>query len=181
MYIPVGQRGLGGLAPVQARHHSRKCKFANSAAPRLGPGGFAANAQYISSTALSEPVDHLASRVGAPIHSICIVRCDMSALISLALDTVRGYAGSTAWAPLVRISRAAVMSLFRRIDLGCLLITDENGAQTRCGRDAGLGSHVCATPPRTELKVKREAFWVRLALFADMVCQMGSTDRRMYG
>jgi cyclopropane-fatty-acyl-phospholipid synthase len=105
----------------------------------------------------------------------------MSALVSSTLDTFRGYAGSTAWAPLVRISRAAVLSLLHRIEFGCLLITDETGSQTRCGRDAGLGSHVCATPPRAELNIKREAFWVRLALFADMVCQVASTHRRLYG
>jgi hypothetical protein len=112
---------------------------------------------------------------------LCIRCRDMSALVSSALDTLRGYTGSTAWAPLVRISRAAVLSLFHRIEFGCLLLTDESGEQTRCGRDAGLGSHVCTTPPRTELKIKREAFWVRLALFADMVCQIGLKHRRLYG
>lgn len=105
----------------------------------------------------------------------------MSALVSSALDTLRGYAGSTAWAPLVRVSRTAVVSLFQRIEFGCLLITDERGAQMRCGRDAGMGSHVCTTPPRAELKVRREAFWVRLALFADMVWETRSIDCRFYG
>lgn len=105
----------------------------------------------------------------------------MSGFVSSAFDTLRGYAGSTAWVPLVGISRAAVLSLLHRIEFGCLLITDETGSETRCRRDAGLGSHICSTPPRAELNVKREVFWVRLALFANMVCQIGSTNRRFYG
>ena len=91
----------------------------------------------------------------------------MSSLLSSALDTLRGYAGSTAWGPLVRLSRTAILSLLNGIEVGCLIIKERDGTETRCG--GGKGSHVCATPPRTELRVQREAFWLRLALFADMV------------
>jgi len=98
----------------------------------------------------------------------------MSGFFSSALDTLRGYAGSTAWVPLVRISCATVLSLLRRIEFGCFCITDETGSETRCGSDLGLGSHVYSTPPRAGLNVKPEVFWVRLALFTDIVYQIGS-------
>ena len=98
----------------------------------------------------------------------CAACCniDMSAFVTGALDILRGYAGSIAWAPLVEVSRGAVLSLLRRIEKGQLLVKDNEGSALSCGRVQIANG---ATEPRTELTVVREAFWVRVALFADMV------------
>lgn len=84
--------------------------------------------------------------------------------VSNSVNVLRRYAGSVTWAPVVNFSRATVLSLLRRIDLGLLLIVDKDGEVTVCGspkRKDGL--------PKTELKVLNDAFWVRLLLFGDMV------------
>lgn len=83
-----------------------------------------------------------------------------------ALDTIKGAIGSTAWGPLVRLSRTAVLSLFRQIQKGQLVIRDVDGRQTICGKGAHNGS---IQLPETTLTVLRESFWVRVAFFTDMV------------
>jgi cyclopropane-fatty-acyl-phospholipid synthase len=90
----------------------------------------------------------------------------MSNLVRAGLDVVRGYAGSTAWGPLVVLSRTGVLSLLQQITIGQLLVVDKEGAQTLCGQSSVAD---LPTEPKTELRVKSDAFWVRLALFADMV------------
>jgi cyclopropane-fatty-acyl-phospholipid synthase len=90
----------------------------------------------------------------------------MSYLIRSALDFVRGYAGSTAWGPLVALSRTGVLSLLQQITTGQLLVIEKDGAQTLCGQSSVAD---LPTEPKTELRVRNDAFWVRLALFADMV------------
>lgn len=88
----------------------------------------------------------------------------MSSLITSALDTVRAQVGSVAWGPLVTLSRKAVLSLLQQIEVGRLLVLEKDGSQTVCGAKSASKA-----VPATELKVHRETFWVRLALFADMV------------
>jgi cyclopropane-fatty-acyl-phospholipid synthase len=90
----------------------------------------------------------------------------MSELIRSALDVARGYAGSTAWGPLVALSRTGVLSLLQQITVGQLLVVDKDGAQTLCGQSSVAD---LPTDPKTELRIRDDAFWVRLALFADMV------------
>ena len=90
-----------------------------------------------------------------------------SAVIS-SFDALRGYAGSVSWGPLVTFSRNQVLSLLRRIEIGQLVVTDKNGTVTICGSPAPKDG-----TPKTELKVHKEAFWVRLLLFADMVRDIG--------
>ena len=80
-----------------------------------------------------------------------------------ALDGLRALAGSIAWAPLVNLSRTAVLSLLQQIENGQLLVKEEDGRETVCGR------FTAGQTLRTELRIRRETFWVRLALFADMV------------
>lgn len=86
-----------------------------------------------------------------------------SAVLS-TFDAIRGYAGSVSWGPLVTFSRNQVLSLLRRIEIGQIVVTDRNGAVIICGSPAPKDGS-----PKTELKVHKEAFWMRLLLFADMV------------
>ncbi|SLM36348.1 S-adenosyl-L-methionine-dependent methyltransferase-like [Lasallia pustulata] len=85
-----------------------------------------------------------------------------SAVLS-TFDALRGYAGSVSWGPLVTFSRNQVLSLLCRIEIGQLVVTDKDGTVTICGSPTPKDG-----TPKTELKVHKEAFWVRLLLFADM-------------
>ena len=77
-----------------------------------------------------------------------------------------GLVGSAAWGPLLTVSRTAILSLFKQIETGQLIITDQDGVCTVYGSESVDG---VAPSPNVELKINRESFWVRLALFADMV------------
>lgn len=86
------------------------------------------------------------------------------AILTRFLDAARSNVSFFAWGPLVRLSRAAVLSLLARVEVGHIVIIDIDGSETICGErwpKAGV--------PATELKVLKDAFWVRLLLFADMV------------
>ncbi|KAK4691833.1 cyclopropane-fatty-acyl-phospholipid synthase, partial [Lecanoromycetidae sp. Uapishka_2] len=85
------------------------------------------------------------------------------AIVSHTFDFVRSYLGSFTWGPLVKLSRSAVLGLLRKVEIGQLVIEDIDGTKTICGRSGAMDG-----APRTELKVLKEAFWVRLMLFADM-------------
>jgi len=89
----------------------------------------------------------------------------MSGLVTAALESLRGYTGSIAWGPFIRASRAAVLALLQQIEVGKLVVKEKDGSETTCGGHGAKG----ATGPQTELKILRETFWLRLALFADMV------------
>jgi cyclopropane-fatty-acyl-phospholipid synthase len=88
----------------------------------------------------------------------------MASFITSALDLVRAQVGSVAWGPLVTLSRKAVLSLLQQIEIGHLLVLEQDGSETVCGKKSPSKE-----VPITELKVHRETFWVRLALFTDMV------------
>lgn len=88
----------------------------------------------------------------------------MTSLLTSALDRVRNYAGAVAWGPLVQTSRSVILSLLSQIEQGRLTIIERDGTSTICG-DAETEN----VQPATELRVVRDSFWVRLALFADMV------------
>ncbi|KAL8950649.1 MAG: hypothetical protein Q9222_003333 [Ikaeria aurantiellina] len=78
-------------------------------------------------------------------------------------DAARGYLAPFTWSPLVRLSRAAVLSVLARVELGHIAIIDTDGSETICGErwpKEGV--------PKTELKILKDAFWVRMLLFADM-------------
>lgn len=78
------------------------------------------------------------------------------------LDSLRRYAGSLSWGPLLQLSRSTILSVLRQIEVGELTIEDINGQTTVCGNAAEGHS-------ATRLKVHKETFWVRMLLFADMV------------
>ncbi|TVY65611.1 Tuberculostearic acid methyltransferase UfaA1 [Lachnellula suecica] len=98
-------------------------------------------------------------------------------------DLIRSTLGSVSWGPALSVSKAAVTSLFSRIEKGTLVVIDETTGQT-----SSFGQKVAKEHSRTtngvngvngtlkkrsgagkvELVVRKEAFWVRLFLFADM-------------
>jgi cyclopropane-fatty-acyl-phospholipid synthase len=98
-------------------------------------------------------------------------------------DLIRGALGGVSWGPVLSISKAAVTSLLTRIELGQLVIRDETTGQTTSYGQKIAKEHSKTTNGanrvngaykkiggvrKVELVVKREAFWVRLFLFADM-------------
>ena len=79
----------------------------------------------------------------------------------------------------MNLSRSTVLTLLGRISVGHIYITDTDGKVTICG-----GAGVKDGSSRTEMKVLKEAFWVRVLLFADMVREMhrmnlGTRAKRM--
>ena len=97
----------------------------------------------------------------------------MSGLVASLSEAARSYTGSIAWSPLVQLSRASILNVLKGIGFGQLTIKEKDGVETVCGR-ADIGRTAL---PVTSLKVVREAFWLRLALFADMV---SLTDFRLH-
>lgn len=89
----------------------------------------------------------------------------MAGLVTSLFDTARSYVGSVAWSPLVQLSRSSILGLLSQIQVGQLTVKEKDGTETVCG-GASIGRDAL---PVTTLKVVREAFWLRLALFADMV------------
>ena len=106
-----------------------------------------------------------ASRQWVRMSSTMLTKAVSSSLAALT-DLVRATAGSTTWAPVVNVSRRAVCMLLSRIEHGQLSIIDVDGGVIRFGD--GLGDSTKGK--KVELRVQREAFWVRLFLFSDMVC-----------
>lgn len=96
--------------------------------------------------------------------------------IANGADFVRGAVGSVTWGPVLTVSKAAVTSLLRRIETGTLVINDATGEQTVYGERLAkeFSKHTNSVngtmmkSKKVELTVKKEAFWIRLFLFADM-------------
>ena len=88
----------------------------------------------------------------------------MTSLVASALDQARGLVGAFAWGPAVSVSRNMVLALLSRIQRGRLIILENDGTTTICGQTSSD-----PVEPNVHLRVVREAFWLRLALFADMV------------
>ena len=86
------------------------------------------------------------------------------AMVSRTFDSLRSYVGSFTWGPFVTISRSTVLALLGRIQVGQMVVEDCDGTTKICGQ---LGKKDGS--PHTKLKVLKEAFWVRVMLFADMV------------
>jgi len=88
----------------------------------------------------------------------------MTSLVTSALDQVRNYAGAVAWGPLVQASRQLVLSLLSQIEHGTLTLVEKDGTSSVYG-ETGKDE----AQPVAHLRVIRDSFWLRLALFADMV------------
>ena len=90
----------------------------------------------------------------------------MASLLAGVVDRVRTSVGYVAGGQITNITRRLILSVFDRIQIGQLII-EENGKMTVCGSiNLAVGSHPL---PATLLKINDDAFWTRVALFADMV------------
>lgn len=107
-----------------------------------------------------------------------------SPLVEVARAVV-GYTAPYAYGPLLGVSKSSILSLITRIKIGQLKIVDVDGQTTVCGQQKLTPSEAERTIysiPQVELKVHKEMFWIRLALFADMVCNTrGLWIKRLIG
>lgn len=97
---------------------------------------------------------------------------------ALGANLLRSALGSLSWGPLMSISRAAVCSIFARIENGTLIIIDDIAGttktygQTNAKEISKLTNNVkdmkSVAPDAVELHVRKDAFWIRLFLFGDM-------------
>jgi hypothetical protein len=107
----------------------------------------------------------------------------LTAPLTYSTDLLRSTLGSITFGPALTISKAAVTSLFSQIEVGTLVITDVSGTvssygqkiakehrRTANGVNGVNGGHgkKAGEVSKVELVVKKETFWVRLFLFADM-------------
>ncbi|KAI1653558.1 cyclopropane-fatty-acyl-phospholipid synthase [Daldinia decipiens] len=94
-------------------------------------------------------------------------------------DLVRGVLGSLTWGPALAIAKPAVLSVFSRLEIGTLLLVDEpTGTRMVYGQrlsskgpkpvNGERPARKADIIPRVEIRVKDDAFWMRLLLFADM-------------
>ncbi|KIW21085.1 hypothetical protein PV08_01664 [Exophiala spinifera] len=86
----------------------------------------------------------------------------MASSISSLVDQARTYVGSVAWDPTIKACRRSILSLLSEVKIGRLIVVEDDGKETICGQ---AGEQV---EPLARLQVLRDAFWLRLALFADM-------------
>lgn len=84
------------------------------------------------------------------------------------------------WGPALSVSKTAVTSLFERIESGTLVVVDETTRKTNsygqkiAKEHSKMTNGVNGTRKKTagaqevELHIKKESFWLRVFLFADM-------------
>lgn len=79
-------------------------------------------------------------------------------------QALREYAGSLGWSSFLQLSKTALHSVLGRIQIGRLDIVEVDGNVLQFGENEPeeASRHVV-------VRVHNEMFWVRLALYADMV------------
>ena len=108
----------------------------------------------------------------------------LTAPLSHGTDLLRSALGSISFGPALTVSKSAVTSLFSQIKVGTLIVTDSTTGTTQSygkkiakehkkstnGVNGVNGSHgtKVGDVAKVELVIKKETFWVRLFLFADM-------------
>ena len=104
----------------------------------------------------------------------------ITASLSQGNDFVRSTIGSISWGPALSISKLAAISTFQKIEIGTLIISDKKDGKThifgqklaqkdKCTPNGVNGTYKRAGRPRkVELVVKKETFWIRSFLFADL-------------
>jgi cyclopropane-fatty-acyl-phospholipid synthase len=99
--------------------------------------------------------------------------------IAQGTSALRSAIGSVSLGPALSVSKAAVTSMFQRIENGTLVVKDDTTGQTTVygqqpakppkSTTNGVNASNTATGQRVvELNVNKESFWVRVFLFADM-------------
>ena len=100
--------------------------------------------------------------------------------LSYGNDLIRSTIGSFSWGPALSISKIAAISTFQKIEVGTLIISDKTDGKTHvfgqklAKEDKRVAHGVNGVYKRAgqtmkvELVVKKEAFWIRSCLFADM-------------
>ncbi len=100
--------------------------------------------------------------------------------IAHGTDLLREALGNVSWSPALSLSKAVVTSLFARIETGTLIVIDEATGKTeaygqRIARENSKITNGIDYKPKqvrgfgkVDLLVRKESFWVRLFLFADM-------------
>ena len=84
-------------------------------------------------------------------------------MLASRFKVLRDAAGGVAWSPLVQASRALCLAVLGKIQVGGLEIVDLDSQVHKCGEAEASGT------PSATLTIHKDAFWVRLALFGDMV------------
>jgi len=104
----------------------------------------------------------------------------ITASLSHGNDLIRSTIGSISWGPALSISKYAAISTFQKIEIGTLIISDKTDGKTHvfgqklAKDDRRMANGINGTDRRArqsrkvELVVKKEAFWIRSCLFADM-------------
>lgn len=94
-------------------------------------------------------------------------------------EVLRSTVGGWAWAPAVSVAKTTILGMLGNIETGTLLLVDEPG-ETRHVFGQKLSGTVddqapgdprtrrADTTPRVEIVIKRDSFWLRLLLFADI-------------
>lgn len=121
---------------------------------------------YVGSSPSQQLIAGTEHSVTLPQRKPQCARPSTMAILTRSFDSLRSYVGSFTWGPFVRLSRSAVLALLERIEIGQLVVRDSDGTLTICGSPG-----IKDGSPRTELKVLKETFWVRVMLFADMVSE----------
>lgn len=90
----------------------------------------------------------------------------MTSLLSGAIDRLYTSVGYVAGGPITRVARSLILSVLNQIEIGQIII-EENEQTVTCGSiNLAIGSPPL---PVTVLKIRNDAFWTRVAIFADMV------------
>lgn len=114
----------------------------------------------------------------------------LSKPLARGFEAARGTIGGLTWGPALTVAKPAIEAVLRQIQIGTLVLVDEPAGRRLVfgqklssgggqGPDAGddgapprtngwKTGNASAGAPRVELVVKRDAFWMRLLLFADM-------------
>ena len=104
----------------------------------------------------------------------------ITASLSHGNDIVRSTIGSISWGPMLSISKFAAVSTFHKIEVGTLIISDKTDGKIhvfgqKLAKEDKLATNgvngtykIAGRPRKVELVVKKETFWLRSFLFADM-------------
>jgi hypothetical protein len=77
---------------------------------------------------------------------------------------IRDATANVAWSPLVELCKTMCLSVLSKTKVGQMQIFDEDGNSIIIGQTTDLESG-----PKCVLNVHKDIFWLRLALFGDMV------------